>query len=295
MNPEQILPEGAAALLQQVSAAIVEVFAQTLCMAVKATGGPQAEESAEANAAGTESAAFTSAGALGGVVSLALVPADAVWVAQKFVGMPDEGATEPSADGREALAELWRQVMGQVAATLRGTVGEVRFELLPAMGGQTAAAASVVLEFDCGGRPLPVAVTLDRRLVQTLALAVEEANSAAQPTESATAATAGTVETTPLAALASVVAGLRPENLELLLEVELPATLRFGQKQMRLSEIMQLAAGAVIDLDREVNEPIELLVDGHLIARGEAVIVDGNYGLRVTELVTAGARLAVMS
>lgn len=77
---------------------------------------------------------------------------------------------------------------------------------------------------------------------------------------------------------------LDPINLKLVMDVELNVTIRFGQRQMPLREVLELASGAVIELDRQVDEPIELLLDGKLIARGEAVIVDGNYGLRVTEI-----------
>jgi flagellar motor switch protein FliN len=75
-----------------------------------------------------------------------------------------------------------------------------------------------------------------------------------------------------------------PLNLKLVMDVELSVTLRFGQRQLPLREVLELASGSVIELDRQVDEPVELLLDGKLIARGEAVIVDGNYGLRVTEI-----------
>jgi len=75
-----------------------------------------------------------------------------------------------------------------------------------------------------------------------------------------------------------------PVNLKLVMDVELNVSLRFGQRQMPLREVLELATGSVIELDRQVDEPVELLLDGKVIARGEAVIVDGNYGLRVTEI-----------
>lgn len=73
-------------------------------------------------------------------------------------------------------------------------------------------------------------------------------------------------------------------NLELVLDVELDVTLRFGQRMMTLREVLDLTSGSVIELDRQVDEPVELLLEGKVIARGEAVVVDGNYGLRVTEV-----------
>ena len=73
-------------------------------------------------------------------------------------------------------------------------------------------------------------------------------------------------------------------NLDLVMDVELNVTLRFGQRQLTLREVLELTSGSVVELDRQVDEPVELLLDGVVIARGEAVVIDGNYGLRVTEV-----------
>jgi flagellar motor switch protein FliN/FliY len=73
-------------------------------------------------------------------------------------------------------------------------------------------------------------------------------------------------------------------NLQLVMDVELNVTLRFGQRQLALREVLELTSGSVIELDRQVEEPVELLLEGKVIARGEAVVIDGNYGLRVTEV-----------
>jgi flagellar motor switch protein FliN/FliY len=78
-----------------------------------------------------------------------------------------------------------------------------------------------------------------------------------------------------------------PANLKLVMDVELNVSLRFGQRQLPLREVLELSSGSVVELDRLVDEPVELLLDGKLVARGEAVIVDGNYGLRVTEIPQA--------
>ena len=75
-----------------------------------------------------------------------------------------------------------------------------------------------------------------------------------------------------------------PHNLKLVMDVELNVSLRFGQRQLPLREVLDLTSGSVIELDRMADEPVELFLDGKLIARGEAVVVDGNYGLRVTEI-----------
>src|SRR5271169_4972015 len=79
-------------------------------------------------------------------------------------------------------------------------------------------------------------------------------------------------------------------NLDLLLGVNLNLTLRFGQRVLTLREILELNAGAIIELDREVEEPADLLLGDKVIARGQVVIVDGNYGLRITEVTDARQR-----
>lgn len=73
------------------------------------------------------------------------------------------------------------------------------------------------------------------------------------------------------------------KKLELLLDVNLALTLRFGQRDLTLREILDLSAGSVIELDRAVEEPAELLLGDKVIARGQVVTVDGNYGIRITE------------
>lgn len=77
---------------------------------------------------------------------------------------------------------------------------------------------------------------------------------------------------------------VNPQNLKFVMDVELNVSLKFGQRELSLREVLDLTCGSVVELDRMVDEPVELFLDGKLIARGEAVVVDGNYGLRVTEI-----------
>ena len=84
--------------------------------------------------------------------------------------------------------------------------------------------------------------------------------------------------------------GLTP-GLELLLDVELEASLRFGAREMPLGEILDLGPGDVVELDRHVAEPVDLIVGDKIVARGEVVLVNGNFGLRVTEVAAPRKRL----
>jgi flagellar motor switch protein FliN/FliY len=83
-------------------------------------------------------------------------------------------------------------------------------------------------------------------------------------------------------------------NLDLLLEVSLNLTLRFGQRTLPLREILNLNTGAIVELDREVEEPADLLLGEKVIARGQVVIVDGNYGLRITEVLDARQHIGTL-
>jgi len=75
--------------------------------------------------------------------------------------------------------------------------------------------------------------------------------------------------------------------LDLLLDVQMEATIRFGERQLLLRDVLTAGPGFVIELDRELQEPADLLVAGRLIARGEVVVVNGNFGLRITELANS--------
>jgi flagellar motor switch protein FliN/FliY len=84
--------------------------------------------------------------------------------------------------------------------------------------------------------------------------------------------------------------GVSP-GVELLLDVELEATLRFGCREMPLGEILDLGPGDVVQLDRNVSDPVDLIVGDKIVARGEVVLVNGNFGLRVTEVAAPRRRL----
>jgi len=80
-------------------------------------------------------------------------------------------------------------------------------------------------------------------------------------------------------------------GIELLLDVELEAALRFGCKELPLGEILDLGPGDVVQLDRNVTDPVDLIVGDKIVARGEVVLVNGNFGLRVTEVASPRKRL----
>jgi flagellar motor switch protein FliN/FliY len=81
------------------------------------------------------------------------------------------------------------------------------------------------------------------------------------------------------------------QGLELLLDVELDATIRFGCRELPLKDILELGPGDVVTLDRHINDPADLIVGDKIVARGEVVLVNGNFGLKITEVAAPRKRL----
>jgi flagellar motor switch protein FliN len=77
-------------------------------------------------------------------------------------------------------------------------------------------------------------------------------------------------------------------NLAVLLDVQLPVAIRFGETEMMLEDIVKLGVGSVIELNSGIDQPVELIVNNRTLARGEVVTVDGFYGIRITEITSAG-------
>ena len=79
-------------------------------------------------------------------------------------------------------------------------------------------------------------------------------------------------------------------NLAVLMDVQLPVPIRFGETEMILEEIVKLGVGSVIELNSGIDQPVDLVVNNRILARGEVVTVDGFYGIRITEITNAGER-----
>jgi len=80
-------------------------------------------------------------------------------------------------------------------------------------------------------------------------------------------------------------------NISLIMDVKLPVRVRIGKKRMLLKDVLNMDIGSVIELNQLANDPLEILVDNHVIAQGEVVIVDGNFGVQITSIGTKRERL----
>ena len=87
-------------------------------------------------------------------------------------------------------------------------------------------------------------------------------------------------------------AGETPRNFELLLDIPLEVTVEIGRTRLPLRTLLQLGAGSVIELAKLAGEPLDVLVNGKPIARGEAVMVNDKFGVRLTDVISPSERIA---
>ncbi|HWF04253.1 MAG TPA: flagellar motor switch protein FliN [Candidatus Angelobacter sp.] len=251
-------------------------------------------------------ATFTMTDALLGEQGFSVSKADALHLGQLFIGETADPNAEFNADHIDALAELFRQFAGTVALQLKGILGReciVRFKDIVKPAWESADASALIVKTD----PLvTIAMGIDTGLLNSVnkvrvaadepepVAAAEPARqqAPAPPPRSPAPQPPGTaiIDDAPPAQVAHLT--FNDRNLDLLLDVELQVSIRFGRRQMLLKDVLDLSSGAMVELDRRVRDPIELLLGGRVIARGEAVIVDGNYGIRITEIVSPSQRLA---
>lgn len=265
--------------------AIFSAFADVLS---QVSGRPWKTETAPAVRVEAEvEVGFQCQGTARGPFAFGMSVATAVRLAKLLTGEPvPESIGQLSGDDREALEELLRQVVGIAATRAEGDFGKLELSFV---GRSTAAPDDEQFPFSLAaeGETLCLQVCVGKELLESLALAASESTSA-----ELTACQATAPSSTAVGALTQ--AAIREGNLELLWDVALSLTLRFGQRELLLKEILELSPGAVIELDRQVDEPVDLLLERKVIARGEVVIVDGNYGLRITEVASAAEKLACL-
>ena len=80
-------------------------------------------------------------------------------------------------------------------------------------------------------------------------------------------------------------------NIDLLMDVNLPISIELGRTRMSISDILALGPGSVVELNKLAGEPVDLLVNQKIVAKGEVVVIDENFGVRVTQLMTPEERL----
>jgi flagellar motor switch protein FliN len=168
-------------------------------------------------------------------------------------------------DQKAGWAELLREVAGAAAAEVRARTGkECRVENVEETAGETGVTRAFQL----------------RSAGRTWTMLLRDEVRSAEPA----------AEGTPPDPKQVSAPDLTP-GIELLLDVLLEASIRFGSREMPLGEVLDLGPGDVVQLDRHVADPVDLIVGDKIVARGEVVQVNGNFGLRVTEVAAPRKRL----
>lgn len=82
-----------------------------------------------------------------------------------------------------------------------------------------------------------------------------------------------------------------PKNIEFLLDIPMNVSVYVGSTRMAIRDLLQLAQGSVIELDKLAGEPMDVMVNNKLVARGEVVVVNEKFGIRLTDVVSAAERV----
>lgn len=93
------------------------------------------------------------------------------------------------------------------------------------------------------------------------------------------------------AAGAAAAAGRDPRTLDFILDVTLQVTVEVGRARMTIQDILQLGQGSVVELEKLAGEPLDIYVNGKHVARGEAVIVNEKFGVRLTDIISPDERM----
>jgi flagellar motor switch protein FliN/FliY len=181
----------------------------------------------------------------------------------------EEGG-EQDAQARETYVEILQQTMGELARS----AGRRWNRQIDAPGKEAAAAPPAGEFYQLNG------TYSDAQLPPLLIVVTGNPQEPPGPEDAPVAAS--TAESAP-----------QPQSrtFDLLMGVELPVSVSFGHVQLPLKDVLKLAAGSIIELNRTVDEPVEVIVNNCVVARGEVVVVEGNYGVRIHQIMSRQERL----
>ncbi|HXB70617.1 MAG TPA: flagellar motor switch protein FliN [Candidatus Acidoferrales bacterium] len=219
-------------------------------------------------------------------------PGVAVWVAAPLTTWEQAGTITLKAAGLETVEtaeakSTWIEILGQSLSVMARSIGsfvgrevtcESGAEKPP--GPEPHESASVTIAFP-GSTLDPLSIVLSPELLAILAPGASTSTAEKRDNHPVNEPEAANAERQP---------GISP-TMELLMDVELPVSISFGKTQLPMKDVLKLTTGSIVELNRGVNETVEVLVNHCLIARGEVVVVDGNYGVRIQHIVSRQDRL----
>jgi flagellar motor switch protein FliN/FliY len=226
-------------------------------------------------------ALIVSGGSLRGEMTFRFPQAVALAMAQLLLGETQNPAAEFTQEYKQSVEELLRQVSGHAATALKEPWGEVQLRIETANPPAWSPGATGWMS---SAAEAPFRIWLEWQLSAALlaALKMAEAKVPVMANAKAQLQAEASPEANPQPGAEAKNAA--PGKAGIFMDVELAVTLRFGGRRLTLREILELNNGSVVELDRQIAEPADLLLEDRVIARGEVVVVDGNYGLRVQEV-----------
>lgn len=216
------------------------------------------------------------AGTLAGTVTLGVTTEDAAQLAGLVMGFDEPPGDDVVTDSLQELAQ-------QIASAVTVKLGS---ELRVTVSGAVTAVPSAP-----GGSEWSAIVLGDLRTRVALWHELTQVRQAATFVGPPTPEAQVPVAARPQAAISAPL----PSNMELILDIELPLWVRFGETAMTLQALTKLGPGTTLDLERSPDDPVDVMVNSTVIARGEVVVVAGNYGVRVTEVISTSDRIRSMA
>lgn len=208
---------------------------------------------------------ITASGSLRGESVFRLPSSTARTLVDTFTGELKSGAPI-TADDRAALEELIRQVAGHVSTSAKEKFGTLQLTVSTGTPPTWPAAASGWIR---SGEEPATAIIFEWRI----SAALNSALGALEPGRG------------PSSDSRNIPVSDENSALDMFMNLELDVSIRFGGRDVLLKDVLELGPGAVLELDRDVNDPADLLLDGKIIARGDVVLVDGFLGLKITQVI----------
>jgi flagellar motor switch protein FliN/FliY len=200
------------------------------------------------------------------------------------------------ADSRNTCLEILGQSLAGAAQSLSARLGR---EVTPEHGAERRQAGAAAYTFTAtvgyAGAALPFEVALSAGLMRALDMGAADA-SAQDPGALVLpdSGAAGTGTPGVLAVSGSPVSHTVSHTMDLLLDVELAVSVSFGRAELPIKEILKLTTGSIVELNRSLSEPVEVIVNNCVVARGEVVVIDGNYGVRIQQIISRQDRLRIL-
>ena len=198
---------------------------------------------------------------------------------------------------RDSVRSTYLEILSQTLSSVASEVGTLLNRNVSPVDGREAqaepSAISQVVQMVLNGESVTLYLGVAASLVTVLSAAGDLA--AADPFAARSISTAGDQDADGLRAAERHEMLDSSKTLDLLLDVELPVSVSFGRASVPLKDVLKLTSGSIVELNRGVSDPVELIVNNCVIARGEVVVVEGNYGVRIQQIISARERLRTLN